>query len=447
MSVKKIAKVANKFIAYLENGDLRNATEDEVSVHLASLAPGEKNGGVLEAVRLNEATGNAEYRYAHTDEKGNVSHKVYAKKVLAQHQSTMNQTEPVDGAQDEKKIKEEKPNVPRDEAKAKPEGNWEGSEPAKNPTEIREENYQRGSGGEDLHNKEVPRSKNNSGLEGSDPTSFAEEKADDATSGSENNYVQTWEKSEKPTPAGNEMNHAVAAENKTETREANKSPLNVEFSTDLMGMVNEGEKMDKVEASSDEVTDGESKIADSTEATSKETIEKSEDQATQEAKIDEDVANEIQEAKSQLIEANSELRKARAEINNYKIREARMKKAIEHTLVLQQISPRKYAETNTFLNRVADTVKKMDVEAIEVSIEEMKGHARELVEAQKEFQDRQKTGDSGVEGLQIATVVPLTEEGFSTTNKSDLAQILMENTSLGQKMAEFETYKPHEKSW
>src|SRR5690606_19332077 len=55
----------------------------------------------------------------------------------------------------------------------------------------------------------VPRSKGNSGLEGSSKTEFAEEGGDKATSGNTDTYVQEFKKYKEPTPAGNQLNHAA----------------------------------------------------------------------------------------------------------------------------------------------------------------------------------------------------------------------------------------------
>jgi hypothetical protein len=460
MSVKSIFKVANKFMAQPEEGEVRVATTNEITVHLASLVPGEKKGGILNSVRLNEATGNAEYRYAHTDEEGNVSYKIYAKPVLDKPVTAQNnsatQTEPVDGVQDEKKSKENKTNVPRDESKSKPEGDWDRPKGVDKPVEVRTENYQKGKGGEDTHTDVVPRSKNNSGLDGSDSTNFAEEGANAATSGNENSYVQNWDSPEKPTPAGNENNHAVAETDGAVKTASEDSPLPVEFATDLMGM-GSGEL---VSVAGDDKDDKDlpdfikekmdnKKDADKDEENSDEDSEKSEDKdSKKEASVDEDVVNQLTEAKSQLEEVTGLLSQAKAETNKYKLREARMQKAIEYAHVLQRLNPVKYANANAFTTKVADTVVKMNVAAIEAAIEETNSAITEVVKAANKVNDSAKNANSsGDLGLQAALVVPRTTETWNdSTDKEALAEMLMANSQIGKYVAELETYKPHQRS-
>jgi len=455
MSVKKIAMLSNKFFAYLDSGDVRKATSDEVNVHLASLVPPTKNGGILDAVRFNEKTGNAEYRYAHKIADDKVSYKVYAKKLVAQYQS-QKQSEPVDGGQDEDKLKENKTNVPRDESKAKPETKFDRPKGVDNPTEVRKKEYKRGPGGEDLHTDVVPRSKKNSGLEGSDSTTFADEKANDATSGKENSYVQKFTPSTKPAPAGKEDNHAVAAEVEgNQIKEANvEKPLNIKFSSeDLMNVINLSKKEDSIKMAKaenaddkDEEKDQKSKDKENDEEKDK----KSEDEADskKKASVDEDLARQLKEAKSQLTETVEQFKRAKIENNNFKIREARMKKAIEYAHNLQRINPAKYAEIENFVNRVFDTVKKMDVEAIDVAIEETKSAFNEIVEASHERNSIREANIKSEAGLESVLVIPRVVEGFDAAKNTDnLRLALMENTRLGRLNTELENYKPHEKTW
>jgi hypothetical protein len=130
---------------------------------------------------------------------------------VAQNNSAT-QTEPVDGVQDEKKSKENKTNVPRNESKSKPEGNWTRPKGVDKPVKVREEKHEMGQGGKDLHTDVVPRDGSGDGI-GGESVNFAEEKGADATSGNENSYVQDWEASAKGTPAGNEDNHATSGPN------------------------------------------------------------------------------------------------------------------------------------------------------------------------------------------------------------------------------------------
>lgn len=457
MSVKKIAQLANKFYAYLDNGEIRKASPNEISVYLASLAPGEKNGGILEAVRLNEATGNAEYRYAHKDESGEVSYKIYAKKVLADLQK-----EPVDSIQDEKKSKTNKTNVPRDESKAKPETDFSRPDGVDNPTKVREEGYGPGTDADaDRHTDVVPRSRKDSGLSGSEKTSFDD--IGKVSSGSEDSYVQDFTESKTPAPSGSEENHAVAAGSEDGLQKTAGS-LNIQFgSDDLMNVLNLVNKSANINQLASDDEDGDDKnpfpfnkgkdtdddkeeendSKNKDEAKDEEKDEKSDDK--KEASVNKDVAMKLSEAKSQLGEMKENLVQAKAEINKYRMREARMAKAIEYVLNLHQLNPAKYAEAGTFVKKVAETVKKMNVEAIDNAIEETRFAATAIAEAARTARVAESSTEEAE--LQSALIIPRdAEQGFTTAgNKDNLAKILMDSTRLGKMMNDFDEYTPHEK--
>ena len=120
------------------------------------------------------------------------------------------QIEPVDAVQEEDTI-----NIPRSEAKAKPEtGSITKDRPdVAKPTEVRTKDYVKGKGAENLHSDVVPRSDGNGGLEGKKKVEFDVEESNAATSGNPDTYVQSNQETIKPTPAGSEENHAVAKSN------------------------------------------------------------------------------------------------------------------------------------------------------------------------------------------------------------------------------------------
>lgn len=434
-------------VAY-ENGEVRHASEKEKADYLSSMVPASKKGGKLDAIRYNEATKSVEARYSFASKNG-TTFKTFAKKLEAQH--SQNPSEPVDSIQDESKSKENKVDVPRDKAKAKPETKFERPKEVDNPTEVRKSDYGFGEKGKNLHTEVVPRDSGGDGA-GGKSVSFEDEKGEDATSGNENKYVQDFTPSEKPTPAGNEDNHAVAAGTQKDTKVAN-----IKFAPEtLIGIFNrEGEKTaskdeDKPNpfAKKDEKDKDEKKpnpFAKKDDAEKDdEKDEKSEDKGKK-ASVDEDVVNNYREAKSQLDEVSEELQKAKAELNSYKIREARMSKAIEYVLAMQSVNPEKYAKAEMFLTKVSDTVKKMNVEAIGNAIEEVHEFKRASSDALKKSATS-RAGNNDV-GIESALVIPRTDEGFSPVNRNDLAAILMANTKLGKQINEFEDYVPHQKSW
>ena len=431
--MKNIAMFSDGRCVAYENGDVRTASEQEKAGYLASLVPANKKGGKLDSVRYNEATKNVEARYAFANKKGEVSFKTFAKKIEAQSDSR--QSEPVDGFQDESKLKENKTEVPRDKAKAKPETKFERPKEVDNPTEVRKSEYGKGNKGKDLHTEVVPRDKGGDGI-GGKSVSFEDETSEKATSGNENSYVQKFTPSEKPTPAGNDDNHATAG-NDAVTKVADK--ISVETLSGILNREGKFAKKDEDEkpnpfAKKDDKEDDDEKpnpfekFKKGKDAeTSKEKDEKSEDKGKK-ANVDEDVVMKYKMAKSQLNEVEEELQRVKAELNNYKIREARMNKAIEYTLALQSINHEKYADKETFITKVADSVKKMNVEAMGNAIEELKEIKRASDDARRVNASLRSAEHQGFES---ALVIPRTEEGFGPS-KSDLTAIFTANSTLGK---------------
>ncbi len=130
-----------------------------------------------------------------------------AKKVKAQKAPA--QLEPTDAVQ--KDSGEEKLNVPRNKAKAKPEIDVKRKD-VNNPTEVRNKGYAVGPEATNLHSDVVPRDGSGDGIGGKKPK-FDQESGPKQTSGKPDTYVQEFQKDNQiaPTPAGNEDNHAVAA--------------------------------------------------------------------------------------------------------------------------------------------------------------------------------------------------------------------------------------------
>ena len=136
---------------------------------------------------------------------------------VAQHQSTMNQTEPVDAISDDKELpmsakSEDALDVPRSDQKAKPEGKWSRPKQVDNPNEVRKTDYGFGPNGKDVHTDVVPRDGAGDGL-GGESVNFAKDNAVEMTSGDPDNYVQSWQDNVNPTPSGNEMNHGTMGPN------------------------------------------------------------------------------------------------------------------------------------------------------------------------------------------------------------------------------------------
>lgn len=70
-----------------------------------------------------------------------------------------------------------------------------------------DQSYERGKDNTD--SDVIPRSKGDSGISGQEKTTYDAEKANDATSGKPDSYVQTYRENVEPTPAGTEDNHVA----------------------------------------------------------------------------------------------------------------------------------------------------------------------------------------------------------------------------------------------
>lgn len=402
---KSLKMFSNGTAAVVEaQGNVRKASKEEVRDYLISLVPKKnKEGSPLSAVKFEEG-----YVYARYEDNKSL------RKKIAQSSSPANQTEPVNSVDKaDPSVK-----VPRNEKKSKPESYKPEDKSVMNPTKVRKEEYNKGGdGGADSHTDVVPRSKGNSGLKGHDKTKFADEVADDATSGKPDSYVQKWEKSEDPASAGSEENHAVAS-----------NDIKVKSGEEIYQKIN----IAKAEENDTPVE----KIAS--------TKVKSDIEDT-ENKLNEKIAS----LNSKLKEASEKTDELESKINRYKIREARQKAAIKLALAYRDINPKKYANVEDFGNKVEDIAKRMNVEAIETALEELKTMHSEAFSSEqmkKEASRKPANQDSNDGGL--STVLASLSESYSDSNNStdfnELSKAIMENTQLGKKMADFENYTPHE---
>ena len=412
---KKIHMFSNGTAVIREAGKTRKANLEEVTEYLVSLVPQKKKGAELEAVKYDEGTIYARY----------ADKKVY-KKVFALN--SVEQTEPVNSI--EKATPDVK--VPRDKSKAKPEIDVKRPDVNK-PTEVRNKEYNKGGdGGADSHTKVVPRSKNNSGLEGGSKTSFEDESGDKATSGNQDTYVQNFTSSEKPAKAGNKENHTAGSDVEIKPAELIYSKIKIAKEN--------GENEDKKE----EKDDAKNKKSKDFPFNKKKDCEEGDDKDTSDKK------DEKKEAKllSELKEAQEEVKKLKAEMTRSTIRANRQKSAIKLALAYRDLNPVKYASVDSFGEKVEDISKKMDVEAIETALAELITFHSEAFNNQQELKKTASKETSPFNGLELA--FGPTKEDYNSgsaveSGSGSLKEILMSGTSLGRKMADFEAYTPHVK--
>ena len=121
------------------------------------------------------------------------------------------QTEPIDMGDGESNG--EKFDAPRNKSKGKPQ-EFSGRSDVDSPKKVRKDNYNMGPGGKNLHTDVVPRDGSGDGVGGRSVT-FEEEKAEGATSGNPDTYVQEFQESDYvyPTPYSSEDNHATSGPN------------------------------------------------------------------------------------------------------------------------------------------------------------------------------------------------------------------------------------------
>ena len=184
-----------------------NSLVEAITALVGNISPEEKEK-VLEEVR-GQVSFDDEFPME------DLSMQVAGKKLILKKVAQVRQLEPVDSLQEEKveEETEDKPNVPRDESKAKPEIDVNRPD-VDSPDEIREKEYELGPGATNLHNDAiVPRDGSGDGIGGKKPK-FDQESGDKQTSGNSDNYVQEFQGIIDPTPVSSEDNHLGASAKK-----------------------------------------------------------------------------------------------------------------------------------------------------------------------------------------------------------------------------------------
>ena len=404
--MKKISMFTNGTGTINEDGQIRKASKEEIQNYLVSLAPATKGGSKLEAIKFEKGALFARY----------ANGKVFKKQVVAQATQSENQNEPVNsGDKADPDVK-----VPRNESKAKPQ-EFDGRDDVNSPDKIRKDNYERGGkGGADLH-ENIPRSSGNSGLEGSKKTDFEDEHGDDATSGNPDSYVQKFTDSEKPAPAGSESNRAA------------ESNVTLRPESEIYQKV-------KVAAAEDE-DDKEEKSEEKDEKSKSDKMPpwlKNKGDDKKDEKDSKETEDKEASLKVNLKKAQDELNKLKAENNRYRVRESRQNAAVKLALAYRDISPDKYADAESFCNKVESIAKKMTVEAAETAYAELVCLANDARDQKKVA--KKDSGESIGDGNLSTVLASSKEERFekeaNTVDK--LKEMLMSHSRIGKQLSEFE---------
>jgi hypothetical protein len=422
MSIK-YSMFSNGTVVAREDGNVRKATKEERTQYLSSLLPKSHKGESISAVAFNAENGNVYGKYG----------SITLKKTVAQ-QST-HKSEPVDGTQ---KVKETK--VPSDKSKAKPETEKivKDRPDVGKPKEVRTKEYQRGKGGENLHSDVVPRSESDGGLKGGKVADTAEETANKAKSGNPDTYVQELVENKKPTPAGNECNHAAGTEIKWENDQTIYNNLKLS-AKDKDEKLPPWLKKEKDENNFNQDKDKEKDKDDK------------EDKDDKKDKYDKEDKEEKRE-KKESAEINSlqkKLSTKEIEIAKYEMKMGRMKSACKYALALSKLNPIKYANAEDFVNLIDETTEKMDSHAIEIALNEL---GRISDEQESRMETIQASASTPLEGIfakgndgNLSTAIMVTREDRfqKTASTDDLKKILMASTKLGQAVADWdENYTP-----
>jgi hypothetical protein len=409
-----------------ENGDVRRASQAEVNEHLASQLPGTYHGESLQAVAFNKEDGHVYGRYA--------TRKV-RKEIFANQ--TPNQSEPVDGPQ---KVKDTK--VPSDPKKGKPETakiTKERPDVGK-PAEVRTKEYQRGKGAEDLHSEVVPRSGKDGGLKGGKVAPTAEEKADKATSGNPDTYVQDLGDCKKPTPAGNEMNHAASTAG-SEIKWENDSIIYQNLNLSKQAKDDKKDNLPPWLQKDDDKKDDDEKDDDG---------EKKDEECDDKEKDCKDETEATKKSSEEFSQIKTALQEKEAEVTKIQTKIARIEKAARYALALLQLNPEKYSNSDKFVETINQTAERMDEHAIQIAIDEL---GDIYAEREKNKQTMQSTaapvealwGQEDQGGLATAIMIPQ-EDRFnkSASGEGDLKTMIMNNMKLGRDLKEWEDYVPSE---
>lgn len=425
-----------KFVSASANGEVRTATKREVYDHILKLASEEeviktlsvvfpqtnKSGSSLEAVSLDKESGVAYAKYA--DSK-------VLKLTLAQS-APAKQTEPTFSSEKS----DPSLDIPRNKAKAKPES--DGREDVNSPEEVRKKSYEKGNGGKNLHTNVIPRDGSGDGL-GGKKTTFEKEKADAATSGKPDTYVQKFTPEEKPTAAGNKDNHTASAGNTPKLAsdgivnlslvEAGKVPPG------LQAYLDKNKKPEGKDEEKDEKPDDKSPFDKKKGDDDKKGSEKKDDSKDKKAEADLEI---------KLAEAQQQITRLEKELQNRKLAEARREAAIGLVLAYRDRSTNKYATAESFNEKVTEIAKKMSVESIDNALSEFNSLVESEAERQKTVLANNKNNFNGIS----TTAVVFPQETYKFANvqdKDNLSSLFMKHTTLGKQVTGSQKYNEENK--
>lgn len=397
---KKYSMFPSGVIVDVTDGIPKKASKQEQIQHLASMLPGTYKGEKVEQVSYDPKTG-CVY--------GKTASKTIKKTIFAQQ--VTDQAEPVDGSQKEVK-------VPQNESKAKPETSkiTKDRPDVAKPEKVRDKEYQRGTGGENLHTNVVPRDGSGDGV-GGKKVKFDKENADKATSGNPDSYVQEFTDSEKGSPAGSEKNHTAGTEIEIKSDQTMYQDLK------LSSKDEDDEKEDKKEK----------KLPS--------WLKKGDDDEDEKEEKKED-----KEASAKIDELKKKLAAAEKEITGLKLTAGRTKEATVYALSLLRLNASKYSNPDTFTNFIETTANNMSMQAIKTATDE----TRTLLAEKQRLDDSvikeasvtgQNSSDGGVVTM-LNTVDPEDTRFEKTASKDDLKNILMSGTKLGRDVASWADYTP-----
>lgn len=253
----------------------------------------------------------------------------------------------------------------------------------------------------------------------------AEEKADNATSGDPDTYVQKF------TP-GPKAEKVAGKDDKKDIKDEKK-----EEKDDKKDEKSESKKKGKLPPWLQKARD-KKKSSDSADEDSGEKKESQTESQLRSAL--KSLRDENEEIKGKFADLEETVKKYHAEINRYKIREARQNQAIVYALALRDLNPEKYAKGEDFLSKVEATVKTMPVDTIETAIAEVDQIRKEKFEAMQSVREAARKMSSDKEtSLHTGIVIP--RETYTTDNADELKLALMQGTTLGRFMAQAEKYE------
>lgn len=409
-------------IVSIDGGIPKQASNKDKVAHLASLLPDSYKGEKIEHVMYNPKDG-CVY--------GKTASKTIKKEIFAQS-TQQDQTMPLDGTQKQKDNK-----VPSKPAKAKPETTkvTKDRPDVGKPTEVIKGGPERGSGSEDLHTDVVPRSSDD-GV-GGKKTKFEKEKADKATSGNSDTYVQKGVDSPKGSPAGSEANHAAGSEIKINHDQVIYQNLKLsKKDNDDDDNDNPFEKKDD----KDDKKDKKDKKDDKKKDNLPPWLNKKDGDDDDDDDTDKEAASLMAE---ELKEASLEIEAKDKEINQLRMMAGRTKEATLYALSLLKLNPKKYANADTFSEFIETTASKQSIDSIKTAAEEVKtliAEKQNINEAviKSATVEGQNSVEAGI--VTIMNTIDPDEGRFDKTasSKDDLKNILMANTKLGRDVADWD---------